>query len=86
MNSCEYERIKNLDRCSAEGCKCNKGGQKEYISFESVFVPAALGGHTDGTKPAENGAWVNKVVKWEADGAVAIYGSDGIPVIVTEGK
>lgn len=48
-----------------------------------IQIPAALGDDSEGSEYApENGAYVNKIVEYEANGHVYIYGSDGIPVSV----
>lgn len=48
-----------------------------------IQIPAALGDDSEGSEYApENGAYVNKIVEYEVNGHVYIYGSDGIPVSV----
>lgn len=47
-------------------------------------VPAALGDDSEGSEYApQNGLYTNKIVEYEANGHIYIYGSDGIPVLIT---
>lgn len=49
-------------------------------------MPAALGDDSVGSEVApKNGAYCNAVVKYEANGHVYVYTSEGIPTLVTEG-
>lgn len=64
--------------------KCKKGPCKCGLKF--VGIPAALGDDSEGSKVApQNGAYCNAIVKYEANGAVYIYSTEGVPVNVKEG-
>lgn len=64
--------------CRKESCKCGL----KYVS-----IPSALGDDSQGSSAApENGAYCNAIVKYEANGAVYIYSSEGIPVKIKEGR
>ena len=64
--------------CRKPKCKCG-------LMFE--LVPAVLGDDSATSKVApKNGAFNNKIVKYEANGAVYIYGVDGIPVKIRDGQ
>lgn len=64
--------------CQKKRCKCG-------LMFE--LVPAALGDDSPNSEVAPvNGAFCNKIVKYEANGAVYIFGADGIPVKIRDGQ
>lgn len=64
--------------CHKKECKCG-------LVFE--LIPAALGDDSANSEVApRNGAFCNKIVKYEVNGAVYIYGVDGIPVKIRDGK
>lgn len=63
--------------CRKDACECG---------LYSKFIPAALGDDSPESKVApKNGAYRNSIVKYEANGAVYLYGADGVPVNVKEG-
>lgn len=63
--------------CRNNACKCGL----KYVS-----MPATLGDDSAGSEVApKNGAYCNTVVKYEANGHVYVYTSEGIPTLVTEG-
>lgn len=63
--------------CSKSSCKCG---------LKYVNIPAALGDDSANSDAAPKvGAYCNSLVEYEANGAVYIYSSEGIPVNVKEG-
>lgn len=71
-----------------KGCPnidCRKSTSKCGIGY--VNIPASLGDDSEGSAVApKNGAYNNVIVYYEANGAVYIYSSEGIPVNIKEGK
>lgn len=64
--------------CRKDSCKCGL----RLISF-----PAALGDDSKGSPVApKNGDYCNALVKYESNGHIYIYTSDGIPVLVENGE
>ena len=62
--------------CRKDKCKCGL----RYAS-----IPAVLGDDSpESTVAPKNGAYCNTVVKYEANGHVYVYTSEGIPTLVTE--
>lgn len=58
--------------------KCPKDCHKPNpLIFRRVIIPSALGDDT--TNPPENGAYCNALVIYEANNAMYLYSSDGIP-------
>lgn len=75
----------NKEKISCPKTDCHKKPCKCALTF--YMIPAMLGDDTAGSQVApKNGAFCNKIVKYEANGAVYIYGDDGIPVNIKEGK
>ena len=63
--------------CRKNACICG---------LRYVNIPAALGDDSEGSDVApKNGDYCNAIVKYESNGAVYIYGMEGIPVNVKEG-
>lgn len=54
--------------------KCDKPG----VFFRTQVIPASLGSSTDGAYVPQNGMYRNVLVRYEADGAVYIYDSEGV--------
>lgn len=64
--------------CRKDKCKCG---------FKYVNIPAVLGDDSATSNVApKNGNYCNTIVKYEANGHVYIYTSDGIPVLVEKGE
>lgn len=64
---------------------CRKGKCKCGLKYANM--PAALGDDSATSKIApKNGDYCNTIVKYEANGHVYIYTSDGIPVLVEKGE
>ena len=59
--------------CHRKECECG---------LTYVPIPAAL----EATTPPTNGAYKNAVVKYEGSGAVYLYTTEGIPVLIKEGN
>lgn len=71
---CECQQKHKRPRC---GCG---------VRIASVTIPASLGTSDPGQPNApENGAYKNAVVRYQADGKVYIYTSEGIPVLLNDG-
>lgn len=65
-------------KCKEDPCKCG---------LKYVNIPAALGDDSSSSKVApKDGAYCNAIVKYEANGAVYIYSTEGVPVNVKEGR
>lgn len=63
--------------CRKNSCKCG---------LKYVNIPANLGDDSNTSKVApQKGEYCNAIVEYEANGAVYIYSSEGIPVNVKEG-
>lgn len=66
------------DGCASRSCNC--GGLIKTI------IPAALGDDSaESDVRPKNGAYCNKIVEYEANGAVYIYSSDGLWTKIKEG-
>lgn len=64
--------------CRRESCKCG---------LKYVDIAAVLGDDSqDSSVAPKNGAYCNAIVKYEANGAVYIYSTEGIPVKIKEGE
>lgn len=64
--------------CRKNSCKCG---------LRYVNIAAVLGDDSESSDVApKNGAYCNSIVKYEANGAVYIYSTDGIPVKIKEGE
>ena len=63
--------------CHKKACKCG---------LKFVEIPAALGDDKIGNAVPEKGQYCNAIVEYEANGAVYVYSSEGIPVNVKEGE
>ena len=64
--------------CRKDNCKCGL----KYVS-----IPITLGDDSAGSKMApKNGLYCNAIVRYEANGAVYIFSSEGIPVLIREGS
>lgn len=59
---------------------CSCGKQKDdCCPFRKIVIPAAMGDDSEDSPSApENGAYVNALVEYEANGAMYMYASDGI--------
>ena len=63
---------------------CRKKGCKNGLKF--IDIPAALGDDSATSNVApKNGLYCNAIVKYEANGAVYIYSTEGVPVNIKEG-
>lgn len=64
--------------CRKESCKCG---------LKYIDIPTQLGDDSEGSPVApKNGAYCNAIVKYEANGAVYIYSTEGVPVKIKEGN
>ena len=64
--------------CRKSSCKCG---------LRYVDIAAVLGDDSaDSAVAPKNGAYCNAIVKYEANGAVYIYSTEGIPVKIKEGE
>lgn len=61
--------------------KCKKASN----CLHYFFIPAALGDDSGSAAP-KKGDYSNAIVEYEANGAVYIYSSEGIPVNIKEGE
>lgn len=82
MKDCNYILVENT--CPETNC-CKR--QKCCCGLEKVSIPAALGDDTPSSevRPAV-GAYCNKIVEYEANGAVYIYSSDGLYTRIKDGN
>ena len=80
----EYDYTKVEPSCP--NISCNKK-ENDCCGLSKVFIAAVLGDDSSksNVRPC-NGAYHNKIVEYEANGAVYIYGSDGIYTNIKEGK
>lgn len=59
-------------------CSCGKT-KDDCCPFRKIVIPAVMGDDSEDSPSApENGAYVNALVEYEANGAMYIYASDGI--------
>lgn len=59
-------------------CSCGKP-KDDCCPFRKIVIPAVMGDDSEDSPSApENGAYVNALVEYEANGAMYIYASDGI--------
>ena len=59
-------------------CTCGKS-KDDCCPFRKIVIPAVMGDDSEDSPSApENGAYVNALVEYEANGAMYIYASDGI--------
>lgn len=59
-------------------CSCGKS-KDDCCPFRKIVIPAVMGDDSEDSPSApENGAYVNALVEYEANGAMYIYASDGI--------
>lgn len=64
--------------CRKDNCKCG---------LKFIDIPASLGDDSESSNVApKNGAYCNAIVKYEANGAVYIYSTEGVPVNIKEGE
>lgn len=64
--------------CRKNACKCG---------LKKVSLAAALGDDSENSPIApKNGAYCNAIVVYEANGAVYIYSTEGIPVKIKDGE
>lgn len=64
--------------CRGEKCKC---------SLKYIDIPSSLGDDSASSPSApKNGSYCNAIVKYEANGAVYIYSTEGVPVKIKEGN
>lgn len=63
--------------CRKESCKCG---------LKYVNIPTTLGDDSESSPVApKNGAYCNAIVKYDANNAVYIYSTEGVPVKIKEG-
>lgn len=59
-------------------CSCGKS-KDDCLPFRKIVIPAVMGDDSEDSPSApENGAYVNALVEYEANGAMYMYASDGI--------
>ena len=59
-------------------CSCGKS-KDDCCPFRKIVIPAVMGDDSEDSPSApENGAYVNALVEYEANGAMYMYASDGI--------
>ena len=59
-------------------CTCGKP-KDDCCPFRKIVIPAVMGDDSEDSPSApENGAYVNALVEYEANGAMYMYASDGI--------
>ena len=59
-------------------CSCGKP-KDDCCPFRKIVIPAVMGDDSEDSPSApENGAYVNALVEYEANGAMYMYASDGI--------
>lgn len=59
-------------------CSCGKT-KDDCLPFRKIVIPAVMGDDSEDSPSApENGAYVNALVEYEANGAMYMYASDGI--------
>lgn len=59
-------------------CTCGKP-KDDCCPFRKIVIPAVMGDDSEDSPSApENGAYVNALVEYEANGAMYVYASDGI--------
>ena len=59
-------------------CTCGKP-KDDCCPFRKIVIPAVMGDDSeDSPSSPENGAYVNALVEYEANGAMYMYASDGI--------
>ena len=59
-------------------CTCGKS-KDDCCPFRKIVIPAVMGDDSEDSPSApENGAYVNALVEYEANGAMYMYASDGI--------
>lgn len=59
-------------------CSCGKT-KDDCCPFRKIVIPAVMGDDSEDSPSApENGAYVNALVEYEANGAMYMYASDGI--------
>ena len=59
-------------------CSCGKT-KDDCCPFRKIVIPAVMGDDSEDSPSApENGAYINALVEYEANGAMYIYASDGI--------
>ena len=64
--------------CRKNSCKCG---------LKYVNIPAILGDDSEDSDVAPKvGEYCNAIVEYEANGAVYIYSTEGIPVNIKEGR
>ena len=84
MTSLDY----NKEHWESESCPkydCRKNSCKCGLRF--VDIPAVLGNDSTTSDVApKNGNYCNAIVRYEANGAVYIYSTEGIPVLIKEGN
>lgn len=87
MISLDYNE-KNWEQKSCPKYDCRKDScNKCKCGLRFVDIPANLGDDSAGSSVVpKNGAYCNAIVKYEANGAVYIYSTEGIPVNVKEGR
>lgn len=59
-------------------CSCGKS-KDDCCPFRKIVIPAVMGDDSEDSPSApENGAYINALVEYEANGAMYMYASDGI--------
>lgn len=79
-----YDKDMNCNKYVKDPCPSCPQKCPEFLEF--VLIPAVVGDDSDnsGVKPT-NGAYQNKIVKYESNGNIYIYDSKGIPVLIAKG-
>lgn len=67
-------------------CCCKKNCCEDDFVFRKTVVPVSLGDDITGKEKAVNGAFVNALVVYEANGAVYLFDSYGVPTRIVEGE
>lgn len=77
----DYSEEQKKPTCPKVDCRPQEKCCSSGLTYTQI--PAALGDDSEGSEYAPtNGAYVNKIVEYEANGHVYLYGSDGIPVLI----
>lgn len=83
MISLNYD--KNCYKTPCPKVNCRKKNCCSGLKY--VSLPAVLGDDSDNSKIApKNGLYSNAIVIYEANGAIYIYSTEGVPVKIKEGE
>lgn len=75
-NPCKYNKSMKTE---CPNFDCNRPEKDCCTMFRKIVIPTVLGDDSEGSEVAPcNGAYKNALVKYEANGALYIYSSDGI--------